>query len=257
MILQSGPLINPWTRGSIIFFIYNSFSVFLIWMGFNIAKKPQDFTGSLWLVILGVSIFLYFIGRLFDVKRLRCTIIILGSFVALPGLIFCSIPLFLFMELAKIRSDLKILIIFSYVFLLGSWCFFQAREIIYLERKYNYLEKNVRVIGVIGFFYPYSAGMLCEGSDGERVGKRRIFQIITPIIFLGYPAQRLIADAGGSVGFFGVLSVLTIPMAVYLAGKMSAGYCLWVHLVSKFEKKNSVKIFLRYRFAFFVSESKV
>jgi hypothetical protein len=226
-------------------------------MVFDIVEKPQNFTGSLWLIIVAISIVLYLLGRFFEVQRLRYSIIILGIFVALPGLVFCTVPLFLFMELAKIRSELKISISISYIFLLGFWCFFQARKIIFLERKYDYLGKNVRVRGVIGFFYPYSAGMLCEGNDGERIGKRRVFQIITPIIFFGYPAQRLIADVGGSVGFFGVIAVLTIPMAVYLAGKISAGYFLWVHLVGNFEKKNSVKIFLRYRFAFLCGESKV
>lgn len=250
MILQSGPLSNPWTRGAIIFSIYNSFSIFLTWMVFDIAEKPQNFTGSLWLIVVGVSILLYLLGVFFEVRRLRCSILILGIFVALPGLIFCTVPLFLFMELAKIQSELKISILFSYIFLLGAWCFFQAKKIIYLEKKYDYLKKNVRVRGAIGFFYPYSSGMLREGGDGKNMGKRKILPIIAPIIFLGYPAQRLMADVGGSVGVFGVIAVLTIPMAVYLAGKISAGYFLWVHLVGNFEKKNSVKIFLRYRFAF-------
>ncbi|WP_177196909.1 hypothetical protein [Duganella sp. CF517] len=219
-------------------------------MVFDIAEKPQNFTGLLWLVVVGISILLYFLGVFFEVRGLRCSILILGIFVALPGLIFCTVPLFLFMELAKIRSEIKISILFSYTFLLCAWCLFQARKIIYLEGKHEYLKKNVRVRGAIGFFYPYSAGMLCEEGGGKSVGKRRILPIIVPIIFFGYPAQRLIADVGGSVGFFGVIAVLTIPMALYLAGKISAGYFLWVYLVGNFEKKSSIKIFLRYRFAF-------
>lgn len=250
MILHSGPLSNPWTRGAIIFFIYNSFSIFLTWMVFDIAEKIQNFTGPLWLIVAGVSILLYLLGVFFEVQRLRYSILILGIFVALPGLVFCTVPLFLFMELAKIGSELKMSILISYIFLLGAWCFFQARKIIFLERKQEYLKKNVRIRGAIGFFYPYSAGMLCEEGDGGRVGKRRILPIIVPIIFLGYPAQRLIADVGGPIGFFGVLAILTIPMALYLVGKISAGYFLWVYLAGNFEKTNSVKIFVRYRFAF-------
>ena len=245
MILQSTPLSSPWTRGAIIFFMYNSLSIFFIWMAFDIAGKTQNFTGPLWLIVAAISLILYFLGANFKVARLRCTIVILGVFVALPGLIFCTIPLFLFAELAKIEPKNKKFICFFYFFLVSVWCFKQAKKIIYLERRHDYLNKSIRIRSGLGFFHPDSAGVLSDSQGDGNFTRKNLLSIITPIVFLGYPAQRLISDVGGSVGFFGVIAVLTVPMSVYLAGKISAGYFLWIYLVGNFEARNKVKIFLR------------
>lgn len=245
MILQSTPLISPWTRGAIIFFMYNSLSIFLTWMVFDIAGRTQDVTGPLWVVVAAISLLLYLFGIYFTVKRLKFTIIILGVFVALPGLIFCITPTFLFAELAKIEPQNKKLIGVFYFLALFFWCVFQAKKTIHLERKYDYLRKNIRVRKGLGFFYPDSAGMLSAEPVDENFTKTKLLSIITPIVFLGYPMQRLISDVGGSVGFFGVIAVLTIPMSVYLAGKISAGFFLWIYLAGNFEARNNVKIFLR------------
>lgn len=245
MIFQSYPPASPWTRGAIIFFIFNSFSIFSVWMVFEIAEKPQNFTGPMWLSVAGISFLLYLLGAFFEVPRLRFAILILGGFVALPGLAFFTVPLFLFMELAKIESGIKLSVCFVYISLACAWCTYQAKKIIDLERKYDYLRNNFRLRRSIGFFYPYAAGVLGYGEASTGLSKGKTLSIITPIIFLGYPMQRLIADVGGAVGVFGVITVLSIPIAVYIAGKISAGYFLWVHLVGKFEEKNNVKIFLR------------
>lgn len=245
MIFQSYPPASPWTRGAIIFLIFNSLSIFAVWMVFDIAGKPQNFTGPMWLSVAGISFLLYLLGAFFEVPRLRFAILILGAFVALPGLVFFTVPLFLFMELAKIESGIKLSICVAYVSLTCVWCSFQAKKVIDLERKYDYLRNNFRLRKAIGFFYPYGAGMLGYGDASTNLTRGKILSIITPITFLGYPMQRLISDVGGSVGVFGVITVLSIPLAVYIAGKISAGYFLWVHLVGNFEEKNNVKIFLR------------
>lgn len=246
MILQSTPFSSPWTRGAIIFLMCNSLSLFLIWMVFDIAGKAQNFTGPLWLIVAGVSLLLYVLGVCFEVVRLRYATLILGVFVALPGLIVCSTPLFLLAELAKIEDESKKIIWLFYFFLLFAWCFFEGKKIIYLEKKHDYLRSNVRVKGFIGFFYPDFSGVLSDEGSSAPFTKTKMLSIITPIAFLGYPMQRLLAEAGGSIGVFGFLAVLTIPMSVYLAGKISAGYFLWIYLVGKFEVENNVKIFLRY-----------
>jgi hypothetical protein len=245
MIFQSYPPASPWTRGAIIFFIFNSLSIFSVWMVFDIAEKPQNSTGPIWLGVAGVSFGLYLLGVFSPVPRLRYAILILGVFVALPGLVFFTVPLFLFMELAKIESGIKLSVFSVYVSLMCAWCTFQAKKIIALERKYDYLRSNFILRRSIGFFYPYAADVLGHGEASTNLTRGKILSIITPITFLGYPMQRLIADAGGAVGVFGVITVLSLPLAVYIAGKISAGYFLWVHLVGNFEKENNVKIFLR------------
>lgn len=244
MIFQSNPPMNPWTRGAVIFFIFNSLSICFTWMVLDIAGKPQNFTGPMWLTIAGISVLLYFLGAFFRVERLRVEILILGLFVAFPGLVFFTVPTFLVMEAANVASDVKALIWLTYILLTGLWCIFQARKIIEIESKYDYLRKNIRIKMSIGLFYPYCSEML--GGEGDaKLSRGEILTMIAPIMFLGYPLQRLIVTFGGSVGFFGVIAFLTIPMAIYIAGKISAGYFLWVHLVGAFEAKHNVKIFLR------------
>jgi hypothetical protein len=68
---------------------------------------------------------------------------------------------------------------------------------------------------------------------------------MVPISILGYPLQRYITDAGGYAATFAFISVLSVPLSVYIAGKIFSGYCLWLYLASKFERENNVKIFLR------------
>lgn len=245
MIFQSYPPSSPWTRGAVIFFIFSSFSLFLIWMVFAIAGKPQNLTGPMWLFVVGISVILYFLGVFYRVERLRFAIFILGIFVALPGLVFLTLPIFLVMELANFEFDVKAIVWFSYLFFISLWCILQSRKIINLESKYDYLRKNIRIKRSIGFFYPYASDVLGCSEDAGNLDRGKILTMITPLIFLGYPLQRLMVTFGGNVGFFGVIAFLTIPMAVYVAGKISAGYFLWVHLVGNFEAKNNVKIFLR------------
>ncbi|USX26721.1 hypothetical protein NHH73_00030 [Oxalobacteraceae bacterium OTU3CINTB1] len=224
MIFQSNPPINPWTRCAVIFFIFNSLTIFFTWMVFDVVGKPQNFTGPTWLTVVGISVLLYFLGAFFRVERLRIVILILGFFVALPGFIFFTVPIFLMMEAADVELDVKVIIWLTYVLLTCLCCVFQARKIIDIENKNDYLRKNIRIKMSIGFFYPYCAEMLGCGHRDARFSRGEILRMISPIIFLGYPLQRLIVAYGGNVGFFGVIAILTIPLAIYIAGKISAGY---------------------------------
>jgi len=244
MILRPIPPSSPWTRGAVIFFIFNSLSIFFAWMVFDITGNPQNFTGPMWLSVVGISVLLYFLGVFLKVERLRFVIIILGIFVALPGLIFFTLPIFLVIELTNVEFHVKALAWFSYILWTCLWCMFQANKIINFEEKYDYLRNTVRIKCSVGFFYPYATEAI-DCVDERKLSSRQILAMIAPIIFLAYPLQRLIVTFGANVGFFGVIALLTLPLAIYIAGKISAGYFLWVHLVGNFEAKNNVKIFLR------------
>jgi hypothetical protein len=245
MIFQTNPPINPWTRGAVIFFIFNSLTIFFTWMVFDMVAKPQNFTGPTWLTVVGISVLLYLLGAFFRVERLRVAILILGFFVALPGFIFFTAPIFLVMEAANVEFDVKVFIWFAFILLTCLCCVFQARRIINIESKNDYLRKNIRIKMSMGFFYPYCSEMLGYGDSNAKFSRGEILKIISPIIFLGYPLQRLIVTYNGNVGFFCVMALLTIPLAIYIAGKISAGYFLWIHLVGNFEAKHNIKIYLR------------
>lgn len=248
MIIRSSPLGSPWKRGAAAFFMFNSLSIFMIWMISEIVRRPQENMGGIMLVITVFSGVLYLCGAIFKVRRLKYVILILGVFVAGPMLIFNGLIFFLFMELANYDSGRRILLSIFYVAAILSWGIFKAGEIIRLEKKFSYFEAELDVQESIAYFSQDDAQDLSNlkkrSKTGETVNKK-IASILMPMVFLGYPLQRVLADTGGDAAVFAFMAILSVPLSIYIAGKMFSGYFLWVHLGGKFEKKFNAQIFLR------------
>src|SRR5215217_695299 len=107
MIIRSSPLGSPWKRGALAFFMFNSFSIFLIWMISEIVHRPQENMDLLMIVMSLISGILYFCSSVFEVRRLKYVVLILGIFVAGPMLVFNGIIFFIFMELANYDFERK------------------------------------------------------------------------------------------------------------------------------------------------------
>lgn len=247
MILSSTPMGGPWKRGSGAFLLSNSLSLFLIWMILDIVNKPQNFTGPAWLAVLLISIVLYIFEITLPVKRLKHVILILGIFVALPMLIFFSLPIFACLELSRANTKSKVLVYIFYFFPIGLWSVFQSIKVIALQRREKYFEKEVSIEGKIGYFDADSAQDLGdpEKSHVRDLGATPKRAMIFFLVSITYPLQRYLAEFGGDAAVFLLASIFSLPVLMYGAGKICSGYVLWIYLAGKFEKKNNLTILLK------------
>ena len=248
MIIRSSPVGSPWKRGALAFFMFNSFSIFLIWMISEIVHRPQENMGLLMLVMSLISGILYLCSLVFEVKRLKYVILILGIFVVGPMLIFNGLIFFLFMELANYDLERKVLLSGLYFCAILSWGIFQGLEIIKLQKKFSYFETELEVQESIAYFSQDEALDLSELKKKNEMSEtvtKKISSLLMPLVFLGYPLQRVLAETGGDVAVFAFMAILSVPLSIYIAGKMFSGYFLWIYLGGKFEKELKAKIFLR------------
>ena len=247
MIIRSTPLGSPWKRGAGAFFICNSLSIFFIWMAFDITRKPENFTGGLWLAVVACSAVAYVFGMIFHVTRLKYVVLILGLLGAIPLFILSSISFFVFVELAQYGSLAKLILVLTYFGIIVLWGGLSFIKTMKLEKEANYLTSGIFIDNPDAYFSPDDYPDLYEfnKAGSKNLTAKQIFSVTAPVSLLGYPLQRYITDAGGYAATFAFISVLSVPLSIYFAGKIFSGYCLWIHLGNRFEKKNKVKIFLR------------
>lgn len=247
MILSSTPMGGPWKRGSAAFLLTNSLSLFFVWMILDIVNKPQNFTGPTWLVVLLISIVLYTFEMTLPVKRLKHVILVLGIFVALPTFIFFSVPIFACLELSGANTKSKLLVYIFYFLPVALWAVFQSIKIVASQRREKYFEKEILIEGAIGYFDPNSAQDLGDPEKSHvrdlSGGQRRA--MVFCLVSITYPLQRYLAQFEGDAAVFLVASILSLPLLMYIAGKICSGYVLWIYLAGKFEKKNNLTILLK------------
>lgn len=247
MIIRSTPLGSPWKRGAGAFLICNSLSIFFIWMAFDISGRQENFTGLLWLALLACSAIIYLLGMIFNVTRLKYVVLILGLFVGVPIFILSSISFFVFVEISKYGEDTKVMLTLTYIGVIFFWGFMSFFKTVNLEEKTKYLKNGIFIDDSNAYFTPDDYPEITD--FGKPISKnftmKKIFSITFPVSLLGYPLQRYITDAGGFAATFAFISVLSVPLSIYFAGKIFSGYGLWIYRGNRFEKENKVKIFLR------------
>lgn len=55
---------------------------------------------------------------------------------------------------------------------------------------------------------------------------------------LAYPIQSLLSDAGGTAAVLLLLSILGLPLTLYILGRMTCGAYLWVYKVWQLERQH-------------------
>lgn len=247
MIMHSNPSGGPWKRASCGFFIFNSLTLVMLWMVFDIVKKPQEFTGWAWGVVLLISIMLYVFEIAIPVKRLRSVILILGIFVALPGFLFFAMPIFMFFELAGMVGGKRIVFLSSYLSPVLIWSIFQSIRINKVRIRENYFEKEVLIQGPSGYFDADNADDLGDlgKTHVKRLSGKSRFSLAFFLVSVTYPLQRYLSGIGDYAALFLVMGLLSLVILIYTAGKICSGYVLWIYLAGKFERENKIKIFLK------------
>lgn len=247
MIIRSTPLGSPWKRGAGAFFICNSLSIFFVWMVFDMERKPADFTGWLWLAVVACSAVAYGFGMIFDVKRIKYVVLILGVLGAIPLFLLSSVSFFAFIELSQYERMKKLVLVLMYTVAIILWGSINFFRVIRLESESGYLAGGITIDNLNAYFSPdnYPELSECKKTSQKYLTAKKFFSIVAPVSIFGYPLQRYITDIGGYAATFAFISVLSVPLSIYFAGEIFSGYCLWIYLGSRFEKENKVKIFLQ------------
>lgn len=247
MIIRTVPLDNPWKRGAISSFMWNYLTILCFLVVYNITGQENDVIGVLSVCNLIFSLMLYFIGFVNPiVERVKFFVAILGLFCIFPVLIFCVAPFFLFLTLSNFSKTTEALLTLLYVILSVIWCVRSIIQTMRVEKKFSYIARQVKLLD----------GIACidreRARDFSRYEKRKknkgatskLIPLLLPMIYAGYPLQRLITGTLGHAVFMAFLSILSVPLSFYFMGKMSAGYYLWIYLIGRFERKIGAAIFL-------------
>lgn len=75
------------------------------------------------------------------------------------------------------------------------------------------------------------------GSRLDKAGSW-LFPKLLLLVPMAYPLQRLFSDTGGLPAVLLLLSILSLPLAIYILGRMACGYYLWIHTIRKLERQH-------------------
>lgn len=238
---------NPWKRGALSFLMCNSLSFLFFYGTFDGAGLADDIIGELFICNFFLCFGLFIIGLApYRINRVKFFVAILGTFGIFPICIFFIMPFLTFLVLSNFSFFMKILLIMLYAGFSIAWCIHVIIQTKCTEKKFSYLGNCVIIKNDIAYI---DRDRVRDFSRLEKHKKMsgsltKILSMVLPTVYIGYPLQRVIVDMSGQVGLMAFLAVLSIPMSLYVMGRMSAGYYLWIYLVGKLEEKIGAKIFL-------------
>lgn len=247
MLFESGQESNPLKRAVPAFFLFNMLTLGIIWVALDIVGQKKEIINSFLILIPIFSIVLFFVGSIaHNIFRVKYFVLIMGIFGVMPIFTACLSPFVAFLIIAKYSSFSKVVAACFYLFSLILSAFINARNLKLLEEKVGYLDRQINSRN--SKYYFIDRKKMKEISFFMK--KRSIFRIcgeiipgLLPIAVLGYPLQRLITDVGGHATTMAFLSIISVPLSLYMAGRIAGGYMLWVYLINCHEKKIGFPIF--------------
>lgn len=239
---------NPWKRSAPAFFMFNMLTLVVTWIALDIIGEEKHMVNYLLLTIPIISAVLFLVGYFIGVvRRVKYFTLILGIFGVAPILISSLIPFIVFLVISKFPIAFKVLAGCTYLIALIFSALISAKNIKKTEEELDYLHKQIR---------PCSANDFCIDIKNIKeirpfikkkpIGKIRekIIPKLLPIAVLGYPLQKMVTDVGGHATTMAFLSVMSIPLSLYIVARVAAGYTLWIYLIDRREKKMGGPIFL-------------
>lgn len=246
MILTPLPLDNPWKRSAIVFFMFNTMSVVMVWIVFDIKGISNEETEQIFLLNPVVSIAIFFLGIFLPAStRVVSFVLILGIFGLFPILLFSMLPIFSYLLVSSSSSTVSTSVIFCYLAIALLWILIKFRATAVMENKFNYLESHIYNCGLLKFL---DRSNLMEFSALEKKPKRKyrfMKSLIIPLSCAGYPLQKLLTSIGGESAVLLFLSIMCAPLSIYFMGRIASGYYLWIYSVRRYEKVHNTKLFMK------------
>lgn len=239
---------NPWKRSVPAFFMFNMLTLLVAWIALDIIGEKQQIVNYLLIATPSASIFLFLVGFFIgEVRRVKYFTVILGIFGIMPIFVASLMPFIVFLMLSKFLFVFKIAGAFTYSLFLIFSAFKSAKNIKRVESETDYLYFQIRPCSNNNYLIDVKNMRDINSFFKKKpVAKihEKIIPKLLPIAVLGYPLQRLVTDVGGHATTMALLSVMSIPLSLYIVARMAAGYTLWIYLIGCREKKIGGPIFL-------------
>lgn len=107
-----------------------------------------------------------------------------------------------------------------------------------IEKGNNYLRSQINDLDGKKFIKRQNLlnfSILKENQSTKKSGLMR--KIIIPLSIAVYPLQKLVSTIGGDIAVLGSVSILSVPLSIYIMGEIASGYYLWVYCIGKLEKE--------------------
>lgn len=194
------------------------------------------------IISLAIGIILFAISFIFKITPVSVLLrtLCMGVMVATPTLILSAIAgLSYFVTVSdSIRLSLLIAIfvavVFSCAMVLASYKQ-RVKDRYFIEREFLFEADRIVIRQPLKTNLD-PAPISDETFFGKIYHKFGLYLIIG--IPLAYPIQRLLSDTGGTAAVLLLLSILGLPLTIYILGRMTCGAYLWIYKVWQLERQH-------------------
>lgn len=245
--MQISILDNTWKRAAIGSFIGYGLSAMLAFISLHVAGRSTDLIFEFFVSALVVSAALHMFGVFFIVYRVKHFYLILGALGFVPLLVFFLSPAVLTTMLVDGMYDWKA---FYWATFCASAIFFSYRSIRKteaLESQYKYLASEIKVEGNQAYVDRQRMKDLWELAPRREFSPRLKNFLGTALCFLPslFPLQIILFRLEENMHLVVHLSILCVPLSIYLIVKICSGYYLWIHLVDRVEARIGLPVLFR------------
>jgi hypothetical protein len=245
--MQISTLDNTWKRAAIGSFIGYGLTAMLAFISLNTAGRPTDLILEFFVSALAISATLHMFGVFFVVYRVKYFYLILGALGFFPMLVFFVTPAVLTTMLVDGMYAWKA---FYWAAFFSSAIFLSYRSIRKtkaLEIQYKYLASEIKLEGSQAYVDRQNMKDLWELAPRREFGPRLNKFLGTALCFLPslFPLQIILFRMDENLHVVVHMSILCIPLSMYLIVKICSGYYLWIHLVERFESRIGLPVLFR------------
>lgn len=219
----------------------------LAFISLDTAGRSTDLIFEFFVSAMVISATLHMFGVFFIVYRVKHFYLILGALGFLPLLVFFLSPAVLTTMLVYEMYEWKA---FYWATFCVSAIFFSYRSIRKtkaLEIQYKYLASEIKLEGTQAYVDRQRMKDLWELAPRKEFSPRLHNFLGTALCFLPslFPLQIILFRLDENMHVVVHLSILCVPLSMYLIVKICSGYYLWIHLIDRFESRIGLPVLFR------------
>lgn len=239
MIIREAPVDNAWYRAAGTWFVALFAINCLAWPVLDFYRYDLSRFGWIAFSIPVGSAILWMFGRLFGApKRVMLFATVIGLFGITPLLLGSLLPIIVLLFLADPKSFYLRASMALCLFLLAYWMRIEVKALHKKIVSKRFIEREFR-IGIDAIYLNRAPKTNLDDAPQKHPQRRDTAAGFYPVLFFllaaGYPLQRLLFDSGGVPAVVFLLSILGTPLAVYIIGRVTCGFYLWIYTVRKLE----------------------
>lgn len=244
MIIRYAPIDSHWYRAAAGWFVAFFLVSCLAFPAFD--ELGYDFHKLwplLWVGLIGTAIF-YGVGKCQPKSPTRVLefILVAGCFATLPMVLALSFGGMAFFILTPNASIWVWIVRIAYIACAAAWSIYALQGLRARLAKTQFIKKELRIEEhkIVLSRAPKTSIDPERIPDSSLLGRtiNRAAPLVGLFLFMGYPIQRLLTDAGGVSAVMLFLSVFLIPWSIHAIGQFVCGTYLWLYSVWRLERQH-------------------